>query len=180
MSAAVSAASGTHSLIDNGASPNTVRVYNNTDSNNTGNRFLVCDAGASILRAEIRSNGGLANFSANNVNLSDERVKQDIAPLASWWNTLQAIEIVEFKYKDQTHDDLNIGVIAQQVESVVPHLVDTDGFGTAPEGEEPLRSVYDTDIFYGAIHALQEAMVRIEALEAKNAVLEADIQQLKQ
>jgi hypothetical protein len=31
-----------------------------------------------------------------------------------------------------------------------------------------------------AIKALQEAMARIEALEAKNTVLEADIQQLKQ
>lgn len=165
--ASVSLAAGSHTLRDDDGTPQNTRLYCATDANNTGSRFLICDAGASVLRAEIRANGGLANFSANNVNLSDERVKKDISPLSSWWDKLRALEIVEYRYKDQTHDDLNIGVIAQQVESVVPHLVDTDGFGTVPEGEEPLRAVYDTDIFYGAVRALQEAMARIESIEAQ-------------
>jgi hypothetical protein len=210
MSAAVSAASGTHSLIDNGASPNTVRLYNDTDSNNTGNRFLVCDAGASILRAEIRSNGGLANYSANNVNLaSDERLKKDISPLASTWDKLKVMEVVNFRYKDCNEGDPALyGVIAQQVQPIVPELVvvtreakeaqdaieaqdavlGEDGNVLTPaveakpavEAAPEYYGIREQPMYWLAIKALQEAMARIEALEAKNAVLEADIQQLKQ
>jgi hypothetical protein len=87
-------------------------------------------------RFEVRSNGGIANFQANNVNLSDERTKKDIEPLESYWDKFKEIEIVKFKYKDQTHDDFNIGVIAQQVEAVAPEFVDVDGWGSKPELDE--------------------------------------------
>jgi len=145
--------------------------YTGAAPNGTGNEFFICsDTGAT--RATIRSNGGLANYQANDVNLSDQRVKKDIKPLGSMWDKFKALEIVTFKYKDQTHDDDNIGVIAQQVESVAPEFIDTDGFGNTPEGEEPLKTVYTTDMYHAAIKALQEAMARIEQLEAKVAVLE--------
>jgi hypothetical protein len=173
VNATTSIATGTNTLQDSGSSPQTLRLYNDTDSNNTTNRFLICDAAASALRAEIRSNGGLANYSANDVNLSDERTKKDIAPLGSMWDKIKAIEIVTFKYKDQTHDDDNIGAIAQQVESVAPEFVDADGWGETPEGEEPLKSIYTADMYHAAIKALQEAMTRIEQLEAKVAALES-------
>ena len=133
--------------------------------------FLGCADNAAT-RAQIRSNGGLANYSANDVNLSDERTKKDIAPLGSMWNKFKAIEIVKFKYKDQTHDDANIGVIAQQVESVAPEFVDIDGFGETPEDGVPFKTVYTTDMYHAAIKALQEAMARIETLEAKVTALE--------
>ena len=125
------------------------------------------------IRAAIRVDGGLANYSANDVNLSDERVKTDIAPVGSYWDKIKNIEIVTFKYKDQTHDDNNIGVIAQQVESVAPEFIDADGFGETPEDGVPLKTVYTTDLYHAAIKALQEAMARIEQLEAKVAQLEA-------
>ena len=86
----------------------------------------------------MRSNGGLANYQTNDANLSDERPKKDIAPLGSMWAKFKALEIVTFKYKDQTHDDDNIGLIAQQVESVAPEFVDVDGWGETPEDGVPL------------------------------------------
>jgi len=126
---------------------------------------------STALRASIRSNGGLANYQANNVDLSDARTKKEINPAASMWDKIGALEIVTYKYNDQTHDDVNVGVIAQQVESVEPVWVDTDGFGETPEGEEPLKTVYTKDITFAAIKALQEAMARIEKLEAEVAAL---------
>jgi hypothetical protein len=176
MQAATSVASGTHSFQDNGSSPNTVRLYNNTDSNNTGNRFLICDAGASILRAEIRSNGGLANYSANNVNLSDRNVKKDIVPAAGTWNCLKEWEIVNFRYKDQPEDaDLNMGVIAQQVAESCPEVITVfqeakEATETEPAQEERL-GVKDQQMMWMAIKALQEAQLRIETLEAEVAAL---------
>jgi hypothetical protein len=156
------------------AAPLGLVLAHSTDSNGTGNEFIYCQGGVSTLRASIRSNGGLANYSANNVNLSDERTKKDIVPLGSMWDKFKAIEIVKFKYKDQTHDDDNIGVIAQQVESVAPEFVDVDGWGKEPpEDGVPLKSIYTADLYHAAIKALQEAMARIEQLEAKFAALES-------
>jgi hypothetical protein len=149
--------------------------------NGTGNEFIYCTDSTGVIRANIRSNGGLANFQANNVNLSDERTKKDIIPLESYWNKFKSIEIVKFKYKDQTHDDFNIGVIAQQVESVAPEFVDIDGWDTKPkldeEGneiiseEEPLKSVYTSDLHHATIKVLQEAMAKIEILEEEVKIL---------
>ena len=141
-----------------------------TDPNATDSFFLRCYGGANQ-RASIRSNGGLANYQSNNVDLSDIRTKTDISPLASYWNKIAALEIVTYKYKDQTHDDLNIGVIAQQVEQVAPEFVDPDGFGETPEDGVPLKTIYNKDLTFAAIKALQEAMARIEKLEAEVAAL---------
>ena len=147
-------------------------IYSAADPNDAGKAFLGC-YGQANLRAAFRSNGGLANYQANDANLSDERVKTDIKPVGSYWDKFKAIEIVTFKYKDQTHDDDNIGVIAQQVEAVAPEFIDVDGFGETPEDGVPLKTVYTTDLYHASIKALQEAMARIEALEARLEALEA-------
>jgi hypothetical protein len=154
--------------------------YRNASPNNTGQNFLYCED-STTLRFGVRSNGGIANYQANNVNLSDERTKKDIIPLESYWDKFKAIEIVKFKYIDQTHDDFNIGVIAQQVENVAPEFVDIDGWDISKldeEGneiisnEEPLKSVYTADLHHATIKVLQEAMSKIEELEAKVSALE--------
>ena len=156
--------------------------YPNSSPNNTTNNFLYCPDSTAI-RAAIRSNGGLANYQSNNVNLSDERTKKDIIPLESYWNKFKAIEIVKFKYKDQTHDDFNIGVIAQQVELVAPEFVDIDGWDSKPNldedgneivsDEEPLKSIYTADLHHATIKVLQEAMLRIEEQQAQIDELKA-------
>jgi hypothetical protein len=149
-----------------------IRVrYPNAAPNGTGNDFLLA-ADSAATRAVIRSNGGLANYQSNNVDLSDIRTKTDISEIDSMWQKIGALEIVQYKYKDQTHDDINVGVIAQQVETVDPVWVDSDGFGDTPADGEPLKTVYTKDITFAAIKALQEAMERIETLEAKVAQLE--------
>jgi hypothetical protein len=149
--------------------------YTAAAPNGTGSLFLAMydNASGDTLRAAFRSNGGLVNYQANNVDLSDARTKKEINPASSMWNKIGALEIVTYKYNDQTHDDVNVGVIAQQVESVEPVWVDNDGFGKTPEGEEPLKTVYTKDIYFAAIKALQEAMARIEQLETKVAALES-------
>jgi hypothetical protein len=158
-----------------GTSPYGRHLYFEYSPNNDANYFERWRDG-NATRARLYSNGGLANYQANDVNLSDERTKKDISPLESYWDKFKAIEIVKFKYKDQTHDDYNIGVIAQQVESVAPEFVDVDGWDTKPkldeEGneivseEEPLKSIYTADLHHTTIKVLQEAMAKIESLEA--------------
>jgi hypothetical protein len=151
--------------IENTASTGTIygsyiNFKNQAPNNNVS--FFTYFADSSAPRFYVYSNGGLANYQGNDVNLSDERVKKDIIPLESYWDKFKAIEIVKFKYKDQTHDDFNIGVIAQQVEAVAPEFIDVDGWGETPEDGVPLKSVYTADLHHATIKVLQEAMLRIE------------------
>jgi len=138
--------------------------------NNGTNYYLYFDD-TSTVRFRVNSNGGISNYQANDVNLSDERTKKDIEPLESYWDKFKNIEIVKFKYKDQTHDDFNIGVIAQQVEKVAPEFVDVDGWSNETESnktvteDEPMKSIYTADLHHATIKVLQEAMAKIEAMQ---------------
>jgi hypothetical protein len=181
----------THNTHTASSSPYGVRIsYTAASPNGTDNWFLYCDD-STALRAEIRSNGGLANYSANNVNLaSDERLKKDIAPIASTWDKLKAIEVVNFRYKDCNDGDPALyGVIAQQVQPIVPELVvvtreaveakdavlDDDGNEVKPavEAAPEYYGIREQPMYWLAIKALQEAQDRIEALEARLEALEA-------
>jgi hypothetical protein len=132
-------------------------------------------------RFKLQVNGGLANFSANNVNLSDARKKRDIAPLADGYlDKICAIPVKTFNYIDDPADDEpNIGVIAQDVEAVAPELVnhkwdyDNDGnfIDTFGDGV-PTKAVYSDDIVYSLMKALQELKAKNDALEAKVTALE--------
>jgi hypothetical protein len=142
------------------------------DQNDATRYFLSC-LGSTTERATIRSDGGLANYSANNVNLaSDERLKKDIAPLSSVWGKVKGIEVVNYRYKDCNEGDpLLYGVIAQQVQPIVPDLVVVTREATETEPE--YYGIREQPMYWLAIKALQEAMTRIEQLEAKVAALES-------
>jgi hypothetical protein len=173
-----------HELMNSATGNNIVYLYNTAASpygpyvrfsgatpNNGSNYYFYCDDSSNAARFIVYSNGGISNYQANNTNLSDERTKKEIAPLESYWDKFKAIEIVKFKYKDQTHDDFNIGVIAQQVEKVAPEFVDVDGWDNKTEGnevvsqEEPIKSIYTADLHHATIKVLQEAMEKIESMQ---------------
>jgi hypothetical protein len=149
--------------------------YTASTPNNTSSDFLWCDD-ATAARARIYSNGGLANYQANNVNLSDINTKKDISPAADTWNCLKEWEIVNYRYKDQPNDaDLNLGVIAQQVAESCPEVITifqeaTEATEDKPAQEERL-GVKEQQMYWMAIKALQQAQARIEALEADVAQL---------
>ena len=144
--------------------------YSGTAPNNTGSSFLYLGDNAA-LRFEVRSNGGVANYSANNVNLSDERTKTEIQNAGSYLAKICSIPVRTFKYKDQTDDLLNLGVIAQEVEAVAPELVDTTGFGETPDDGVPLKAIYQTDLQYALMKCIQEQQALITQLQADVAAL---------
>jgi hypothetical protein len=149
------------------ATPYGLRIkYPNASPNGNDNWFLYADD-STALRFGVKSNGGINNYTTNNVPLSDERLKKDITPLESVWDKIKGIEIVKYKFKDQTHDDFNMGVIAQQVQKIAPELVEPDGWGTLAEDGTTYMGIYESDIHYYSIKALQEAMAKIESLQAQ-------------
>jgi hypothetical protein len=167
-----------------GTIPGVIIKYTASSPNDTSKYFLYCED-STALRAGFRSNGGLANYQSNNVDLSDERAKRDISPAPSTWDCVQAWDVVNYNYLDDAADDAaRVGVIAQQVQQHCPEVVipyqeaeeavlGDDGNVVTPAKDERL-GVREQQMMWMAIKALQEAQLRIEALEAKVAALEGN------
>ncbi len=125
-------------------------------------------------RIFIRGNGNVENVNNSYGALSDAKLKENIVNACSQWNDIKALQVRKYNFKEgQTHTQ--IGLIAQEVELVSPGLVsespdrDKDGndLGTVT------KSVNYSVLYMKAVKALQEAMERIETLEAKVAALES-------
>jgi len=146
------------------------------NANSASATFVYCQT-STTQRIGLRGNGGIANYSANNVNLSDINVKKDISSADSTWDCLKDWEIVNFRYKDHPDDaDLTMGVIAQQVAVNCPEVITVfqeakEATDTEPAQEERL-GVKEQQMMWMAIKALQEAQIRIETLETRLAALE--------
>jgi hypothetical protein len=150
--------------------------FRNYAPNNTTARFLYCGDNASE-RCVIRSNGGIANFSANNVNLSDRREKANFAPAGEWLSKICAIPVQTFNYIDQNMEEdpgLTLGVVAQDVQDVAPELVMESDWGTEEEPKMRL-SIYQTDLQYALMKCIQEQQQMIETLQAEVASLKAKV-----
>ena len=142
--------------------------------NNSGNEFLTC-WDATTNRFRVNSNGGISNYSANDVNLSDRREKANFAPAKSYLEAICAIPVQTFNYNDQNLEDdpgLTLGVVAQDVQVVAPELVTESNWGT-DENPKYRLSVYQTDLQYALMKCIQELSAKNDALEARLAALEA-------
>ena len=158
------------STIHSGSSPQGLQVtYSAASPNNsgTGNTFLYC-VDTSTVRLYISGNGGLNNYSANNTNLSDATMKKDIAPAKSYLSIINQIPVVTFLFNDQTDTELNLGATAQSVQAVAPELVGTIDVGTK-EAPNIKLAIYETDLKYAMLKAIQELSAQVTALEAKVA-----------
>ena len=136
-------------------------------ANSANATFLYCQT-STTQRFTIKGNGGIANYQANDTNLSDERVKKDIVDAGNYLTKICAITVKTFLYKDQSDTFLNLGVIAQDVEAVAPELVDASGFGETPEDGIPLKSIYQTDLQYALMKSIQELNAKFEEYKASH------------
>lgn len=144
--------------------------FSNAAPNNATNYFLQVQDSAA-LRAQIRSNGGIANYQANDSNLSDRREKTNFAPAGEYLSKICAIPVQTFNYIDQNMEDdpgLTLGVVAQDVQSVAPELVMESNWGTEDEPKMRL-SIYQTDLQYALMKCIQEQQALIESLESRLA-----------
>jgi hypothetical protein len=128
-------------------------------------------------------NGDVENTNNSYGAISDEKVKQDIVDAASQWNDVKALRVRKFRFKADPTAPLQIGLVAQEAEIVSPGIVSehpdyeeveiTDEEGNVKTERQPTgtvtKSVKYSVLYMKAIKALQEAMTRIEQLEAKVA-----------
>ena len=100
------------------------------------------------------------------VNGSDERLKEDIKPLASATDVLMQLRPVTFKYKESYSRDQSIqpGFIAQELQEAMAGQVYLDG--VVQQGPEYLNVAYQ-GLIPVLTKALQEALAKIDTLEAR-------------
>jgi hypothetical protein len=142
--------------------------YSVATPNGTSNEFGIF-SDATATRFTFRSNGGLVNYSANNVNLSDRREKTNFAPAGSYLDKICAIPVQTFNYIDQNMEDdggLTLGVVAQDVQAVAPELIHESNWGS-DEAPKMRLSIYQTDLQYALMKCIQEQQAIIESLKAR-------------
>jgi hypothetical protein len=123
---------------------------------------------------QVFTNGNTQNTNNSYGAISDSKLKENIVDANSQWDDLKALQVRKYNFKEgQTHTQ--IGLIAQEVELISPGLVSESPDRDA-EGNDlgtTTKSVNYSVLYMKAVKALQEAMERIETLEAKVAALEA-------
>jgi len=180
----------------------TLRCFTNDNSQFVSARTSAAQAVFSIRTgaSDIEGTGGTTVFivradgDAENTNnsygplFSDERLKQDIVDVGSQWDDIKGIRLTKFRYKNNPAGKLQLGPIAQELEQVCPNLI-TRRPASEEEVADPSNSLVDGDevlsfkasiLYMKAVKALQEAMERIETLEASNADLLARVSVLEQ
>jgi len=142
--------------------------------------FLAC-GDSTTTRVIIYSDGDFQNHDNSYGGISDEKLKQDITDAGSQWDDIKNLRVRNFKFKSDVEaygDDAKtkIGLVAQEAELVSPHLVKDN-----PDLDEEhndlgtvTKSIKYSVLYMKAIKALQEAMTRIEDLEARITALEGN------
>jgi len=119
----------------------------------------------------IFSNGNVQNSNNSYGQISDVKLKENIVDANPQWNDIKGVQVRNFNFKEETGNPTHtqIGVVAQELETVSPGLVyetpDTDDDGN--DLGTVTKSVNYSVLYMKAVKALQEAMTRIETLEQR-------------
>jgi hypothetical protein len=165
----------------------------NSQSSGNNEAFIYARYGSTALSAgslsfRVYTNGNVQNTNNSYGSISDQNLKENIIDATSQWDDIKALQVRKYNFREatghQTHTQ--IGLIAQEVESVSPGLVETTA---VREGEtcqdadgnqlESIKSINYSVLYMKAIKALQEAQTRIETLESQHADLLARVTALE-
>ena len=124
-----------------------------------------------VRQIEIEADGDIFNINGTHGQISDAKLKENIVDAGSQWNDIKALRVRNFNFREDLGYDpkTQIGFVAQEVEEVSPGLVktnpdkDLEGNDLGTETKVLRMSV----LHIKAVKALQEAMARIEELEAR-------------
>ena len=103
---------------------------------------------------------------------SDSRKKENITTVANPLTKLSQLRGVDFKWLEKYGGHDCSGVIAQEVEAVLPHLVNEHGAEKNQDGST-MKSVNYDGLWGVMIEAVKELTTKVTTLETKVAALEA-------
>jgi hypothetical protein len=149
--------------------------------------FRTYTGGAYEYRFRIAVSGSATNSTGSYGTISDARTKTVVGDASLQWNDIKQLNFVKYKLNkniefEQSEENKGgyvapkmLGLVAQEVEQICPGLIEESA-----DPEFGQVKVIKTSILYmKAVKALQEAMERIETLEASNTALEARIAALE-
>ena len=151
-------------------------LYITADRNTTNNSFYAIayfNNGAAAAKFRVADSGDVTNTNGTYGTISDAKMKTDIVDAGSQWSDIKALRFRKFKMINDPSNLVQLGVVAQEVEQTSPGLVDEHADKDA-EGNDlgtTTKSVKTSVLLMKAAVALQEAMARIEKLEAEVAAL---------
>jgi len=120
----------------------------NVSSVNTSSTKLFFNANTGVLTA--------TDFDS----LSDETLKSNVVVIVNATETVRHIEGVDFEWTESGKK--SSGFIAQQLETVLPHLVTT--------GEQGIKTVNYNGIIAYLVQTVKELDARVKELERKNGI----------
>jgi len=145
--------------------------YFATSYNTDGTSGTVADFFGNAGRFLIRGDGDCENTNNSYTGISDIKLKENIVDANSQWSDIKSIRVRNYNLKEETgyNTHKQIGLIAQELETVCPGLVKT--CPDLDENHQDLgtvtKSVNYSVLYMKAVKALQEAMERIETLEQR-------------
>jgi hypothetical protein len=163
-----------------------VRADRNT-TNNSFSAITYYNDGAAAYKFRVADSGNVTNTNNSYGSISDVKLKQDIVDASSQWDDIKNLRVRKYHWKSDPDGFMQMGLVAQEAELVSPGLIEehpdyeeieiTDEDGNVKTERNALgtttKSVKYSVLYMKAVKALQEAMERIETLEAKVAALEA-------
>ena len=177
----------------------------------TAVEFIKCMHSASSIGSGttalvIHTNGNVENTNNSYGSISDVKLKENIADASSQWDDIKAVKVRNYNFKEETGNPTHtqIGVVAQEIETVSPGLVyetpdretvevpilDQNGEAVLDENGKAkvttedrntgtvTKSVNYSVLYMKAVKALQEAQTRIETLETQNTAQQTTIDNL--
>jgi hypothetical protein len=103
---------------------------------------------------------------------SDYRLKEDVQPMVGSVDRLMALKPVNFAWK--INGERVDGFLAHEAQEVVPECVTGEKDAVDDEGNPQYQGIDQSKIVPLLVAALQEALTKIEALEARVAALETN------
>lgn len=140
--------------------------------------YFQCRNSANSLKLQIQGTGDVRNTNNSYGQISDIKLKENVVDANSQWNDIKAIRVRNWNYKESTGlpTHTQIGVVAQELETVSPGLVDEQIDRDNDTGKDlgtTTKGVKYSVLYIKAVKCLQEAMARIEVLETEVAALKA-------
>lgn len=131
------------------------------------NLILFVDAFGNLAQDEALSFDGTTltvtgdiSYSGNLISTSDRRLKTDIVPLSDKGSMLEKLSHIHgYQYRMKGSELDQIGVMAQELETVFPELVSEGATGT--------KFINQMGLIAPVIEAIKELQSRIEILENK-------------
>ncbi|MFI5167827.1 MAG: tail fiber domain-containing protein [Thermoanaerobaculales bacterium] len=156
------------------AEGNTIRIGNNVDQTNT---YIAGIYGATIDGGWVLIDGA----GHLGTNTSSIRFKQDVADMGDASSRLMELRPVTFRYKAHPNGSLQYGLIAEEVDEVIPELVVRDATGqveTVAYHELPAMLLNELQKQRATIEAQQAQIEGLKAALAERDARQADTEAL--